>query len=358
MIIASPWTRGGYVNSQVFDHTSSLRFLEHFVQRRFKKVVREDNITSWRRTVAGDLTSVFRPAQDDAVTKLTFPDQRTWMATVNRMKQQPAPNPGKPLTAAELDQIRTDPASSTRLPRQEPGSRPANPLPYDLMADGALSDDRRTLRIDFQSLTRLFAERTAGAPFQVIAPGKVLAPLGGATAAPAAGTPPASPVWQEGRTWNYAVAPGGRLSADVPLSTFPDQRYLLRILGPNGFFRELRGGADDPALAITADTEVDAAGSSTGGLRLRLRTGASPLVAHVVSALAGAAEITRPLPASTETIVSIPLVASHGWYDFTVRIDDGSGPQSASSFLRRYAGRIETGRPTRTDAAMGHDPTG
>jgi phospholipase C len=26
MIIASPWTRGGFVNSELFDHTSSLQF--------------------------------------------------------------------------------------------------------------------------------------------------------------------------------------------------------------------------------------------------------------------------------------------------------------------------------------------
>jgi phospholipase C len=31
MVIASPWSRGGWVNSQVFDHTSSLQFLEHFL---------------------------------------------------------------------------------------------------------------------------------------------------------------------------------------------------------------------------------------------------------------------------------------------------------------------------------------
>ncbi|PIH03993.1 hypothetical protein CS542_01670 [Pedobacter sp. IW39] len=26
MLIASPWSKGGYVNSQVFDHTSSQQF--------------------------------------------------------------------------------------------------------------------------------------------------------------------------------------------------------------------------------------------------------------------------------------------------------------------------------------------
>ena len=39
--------------SEVFDHTSTLRFLE----KRFG--VREENISYWRRTVCGDLTSAF-----------------------------------------------------------------------------------------------------------------------------------------------------------------------------------------------------------------------------------------------------------------------------------------------------------
>ncbi|HWA59907.1 MAG TPA: phospholipase C, phosphocholine-specific, partial [Caulobacteraceae bacterium] len=53
MIVVSPWTRGGWVNSQVFDHTSILRLLE----ARFG--VAEPHISPWRRTVTGDLLSVF-----------------------------------------------------------------------------------------------------------------------------------------------------------------------------------------------------------------------------------------------------------------------------------------------------------
>jgi phospholipase C len=49
----SPWSKGGYVNSQVFDHTSVIQFIE----KRFG--VHERNISPWRRAVAGDLTSVF-----------------------------------------------------------------------------------------------------------------------------------------------------------------------------------------------------------------------------------------------------------------------------------------------------------
>ena len=53
MLVVSPWSRGGWVNSQVFDHTSVIRFLE----ARFG--VLEPNISAWRREVAGDLTSAF-----------------------------------------------------------------------------------------------------------------------------------------------------------------------------------------------------------------------------------------------------------------------------------------------------------
>jgi phospholipase C len=53
-IIVSPWTTGGWVCSQPFDHTSVLQFLEKFTG------VREPNITDWRRQTFGDLTSAFR----------------------------------------------------------------------------------------------------------------------------------------------------------------------------------------------------------------------------------------------------------------------------------------------------------
>jgi phospholipase C len=53
-IIISPWTAGGWVCSQSFDHTSVLQFLERFTG------VREPNISPWRRKNFGDLTSAFR----------------------------------------------------------------------------------------------------------------------------------------------------------------------------------------------------------------------------------------------------------------------------------------------------------
>jgi phospholipase C len=59
MLVCSPFSRGGLVCPDRFDHTSMLRFLE----RRFG--VEVPNLGAWRRAIAGDLTAAFdfaRPA--------------------------------------------------------------------------------------------------------------------------------------------------------------------------------------------------------------------------------------------------------------------------------------------------------
>ena len=66
-IIISPWTTGGWVCSQPFDHTSILQFLERFTG------VRESNISDWRRRTFGDLTAAFR-FDHPAATSPILPD--------------------------------------------------------------------------------------------------------------------------------------------------------------------------------------------------------------------------------------------------------------------------------------------
>lgn len=56
MLLVSPWTRGGHVASEVFDHTSVVRFLETWAESMGKPFTCP-NITAWRRSIAGDLTS-------------------------------------------------------------------------------------------------------------------------------------------------------------------------------------------------------------------------------------------------------------------------------------------------------------
>jgi phospholipase C len=59
LLVVSPFARGGFVCEDTFDHTSLLRFLE----TRFGAEV--PNLTAWRRSVTGDLTSAFNFAKVD-----------------------------------------------------------------------------------------------------------------------------------------------------------------------------------------------------------------------------------------------------------------------------------------------------
>ena len=90
-IVVSPWTAGGYVNSDVFDHTSLIRLIE----ARFG--VREPNISSWRRRTCGDLTSVFRFSASpgrypEANASLQVAATEAWLVSAQQeVSRNPAP---------------------------------------------------------------------------------------------------------------------------------------------------------------------------------------------------------------------------------------------------------------------------
>jgi phospholipase C len=65
MLVISPFSRGGFVASDLFDHTSLLRFLE----TRFGAEV--PNLSAWRRSAVGDLTSALNlTARDMSIPSL------------------------------------------------------------------------------------------------------------------------------------------------------------------------------------------------------------------------------------------------------------------------------------------------
>ena len=66
-ILMSPFTRGGYLASDTFDHTSMLRLIE----TRFGVTV--PNLSAWRRSVTGDLTSALALGQAPVDTKPALP---------------------------------------------------------------------------------------------------------------------------------------------------------------------------------------------------------------------------------------------------------------------------------------------
>src|SRR4029077_14577916 len=84
LVIASPWSRGGAVCSQDFDHTSMLQFLEKFLSHKTGKKIEESNISLWRRTVCGDLTSVFKPYQGEKITLPPFLPKKEFIQGIHK----------------------------------------------------------------------------------------------------------------------------------------------------------------------------------------------------------------------------------------------------------------------------------
>jgi phospholipase C len=121
MLVVSPFSRGGFVCSEVFDHTSTLRFLE----ARFGAEV--PNLTEWRRSVTGDLTGAFNfVAPDASVPKLPQPsaaDSRVLSSDCAVGGSYDLLNPpSTTLTALEEKVVAPYPVTvNTAPPRQEPG---------------------------------------------------------------------------------------------------------------------------------------------------------------------------------------------------------------------------------------------
>ncbi len=94
MIVVSPWSRGGWVNSQVFDHTSLIRFLEARFAHHHPDLI-ETNITPWRRAVAGDLTTAFDFKTPNASHRLVLPSTTDVQAGGFRAASRPGSGPAR-----------------------------------------------------------------------------------------------------------------------------------------------------------------------------------------------------------------------------------------------------------------------
>jgi len=184
MIVVSPWTRGGWVCSETFDHTSVLRFLE----KRFG--VEEPNISAWRRAICGDLTSAFDFAgkTDVAVPRIGVPRGSSGKA--------PIAVPG-----------------TQTMPGQEPGTRPARALGYAWTVRHGIERDASHLAFDNSG--------EAGAAFMVY-----------------------DGLHRDAPPRRYAVAARDRIEDRWPLAMTGDG-YDRRVHGPNGYVAAFRGFADD-----------------------------------------------------------------------------------------------------------------
>ncbi|MER5863472.1 phospholipase C, phosphocholine-specific [Kitasatospora sp. NPDC002040] len=279
--VASPWSRGGWVNSQVFDHTSVLRFLEVVTG------VQEPNISAWRRAVSGDLTSCFDFAKPDYSIP-ALPDTAALMAKAD--------------AAASLPAVKLPATGSQSMPPQEPGERPHRKLPYGPGAEVTI--DRSTGRIT----CTMTNTGTVGYPFAVYPN----------IAFPFAGTP-------------FTVAPAAS-KAYVWDAAATDGRYDFTVHGPDGFVRRFAGTVTRAEQTDVPVPSVEAL-VNRNKVALHLHNDGGTEVSFTLSPndYAGSPQ-TVWVAANKQATVNWPL--DNGRYDVTVTAATGT------RFTRRYAGTV------------------
>ena len=322
LVVASPWSRGGAVCSQVFDHTSILQFLEKFLSHKSGKKIEESNISAWRRTVCGDLTSVFKPYNGEQIPLPPFVKHDEFVESIHKAQFKTPPSAFHALNKSEVDAANNTPATSV-LPRQEKGTRPSRALPYQLCVNGKLNNNRG-FDLTFESRNTAFKERSAGSPFQVYCYG------------------------DKTTIRSYAVAAG-----DVIKDTFdqavPGAQYHFRVYGPNGFFREFKGSSDSnfSSVDIACDYELDKKNNLTGNLVIVIdNKSAAELSFDLVDNAYKQPSTSKKIGAGKKETIKFDLKNSSGWYDVSV-LSSGD-----SKFVHRFAGRVETGNDSISDPAM------
>ncbi|NKQ23718.1 phosphocholine-specific phospholipase C [Streptomyces galbus] len=285
MLVVSPWSKGGWVCSETFDHTSIIRFME----RRFG--VHEPNISPWRRTVCGDLTAAFDFSRGDT-RPVTLPDTDRY-APPDRLRHP--------------DYVPTPPAHGV-LPKQERGLRPARALRYVPSVDATVDAAAGRLTLTFASGPH------TGAAFLVTSGNRTDGP------------------------WSYTTG-AGRTVSDTWNSAYSGGSYDLTVHGPNGFLRAFAGsnraaGAEVVARHVGDDVELTFTNKGTGTAQLTVTDGYRDRRTTV-----------RVRPGAVLKRV-VDLAASKRWYDLTVTSD------AESTFVRRFAGHVENGRPGVSDPAI------
>ncbi|WP_133646164.1 phosphocholine-specific phospholipase C [Paraburkholderia flava] len=297
MYVVSPWSRGGWVNSQTSDHTSVLRFLE----QRFG--VKESNISDWRRTVFGDLTSAFdfKNPNSSAVPSIPAPAKA---AADTQSDQQSA------LGAAPVPSV-----STQQMPVQPPMARKSRALPYELHVSANADVASGNVWLVFSNTG------SVGAVFHVY-----------------------DRLHLDRTPRRYTVEAGKELSDSWAAVTDNAGAYDLWVLGPNGFHRAFQGNMTSLATGPAPEIRVcyDVVNDAT--FVTLMNTGKAN-ANFVVTA--NAYRVDGPwsyaVPPQMQVEPSWNLGTVGGWYDFTVAADNG--------FVRRFAGRLETGQDSTSDPA-------
>jgi phospholipase C len=289
MLVLSPWSRGGWVNSQVFDHTSVLQFLE----KRFQ--VHEPNISAWRRAVCGDLTSAFNFVDPNEETLPRLPTTSRHAADNLRQRQE------------QLPQVPLPPVDRQQLPHQSRLARPSRALPYRLHVEASSNPEQKMLTLN------LYNTGEQGVVFHVY-----------------------DLLSLEQIPRRYTVEAGKAISDHWLMA----DRYHLWLLGPNGFHRELGGSVlqSQPEVQLTPQGDYVSLTLTNAGSQATTVT-----IARCPYTQQGPWQIE--LPAGGRHQQAFATQASGGWYDLSL--------QDSYGWQRRLAGRLENGNHSVSDPLMG-----
>ncbi|MCJ2180712.1 phosphocholine-specific phospholipase C [Novosphingobium album (ex Hu et al. 2023)] len=266
MYVVSPWSKGGWVNSETFDHTSVGRFLE----ARFGVTI--PAISPWHRAMCGDLTSCFdfRTEADRAFPRL------------------PDATGSKEALALHLQRPKILPPRNGAHPLQEQGLRRSRALPYVLHVDVEPNPETGTVTLHFIN------EGMVGAVFQVYDKHRL-----------------------DRLPRRYCVEAGKQL-ADI-WRPKGEQGFDILVLGPNGFRRSFTADRAEmlPLLAARYDLAGQAlvlAFSNPGPASLELNVGADRYGVNTPRKLG--------IEAGTKQRLRWSAAETQRWYDFEVT---GSG---------------------------------
>ncbi|GHE39631.1 phosphocholine-specific phospholipase C [Sphingobacterium griseoflavum] len=317
LVVASPWSKGGRVNSEVFDLTSPLQFLEYFLQKKYNKTVTEDNLSAWRRLVCGNLTSVFEPIRTADNVEIAAVDRDEHVERIHSARGKALPSG---FTLLDADRVIAGKSLNEwwNSP-QEKGTKQACAIPYDLCVNAHIDQGRNALAVTFAVGKELPKTKEIGVPFFAMA------------AVPYEGE--ALP----GRTWNFAVHQNEPLTYYWPLDQFADEVYHIRIYGPNGFYRSFKGSK----LSKGATFHI-AQRPTTSAITVETTQNQHEITVKDLSYKQG----SRAFRAHSFKW-KMDLEKSHGWYD--IEVSDSADPRLAY----QYAGHVENGKPSRTDPLMG-----
>jgi phospholipase C len=326
LIVASPWTRGGWVNSQVSDITSTIQFLETFLSKKTGESVSEPNISGWRRNISSDLRSAFRPYLGDALERLEPLDRNAFMEEIHKAQFKGLPENFVKIPAS---QARDWTAAKLRregaLPVQESGTRPSNALNYDLRVSGKLQGGKFSILMEVSE--EIFGKDAWASPFQVYAPGGYRNSKTGK--------------WESARSWDFAVKAGDALEYSWPLENFENGEYHLRLHGPNGFYREYSGNEQNAGLELNLKPNFKLKGKRVGTLDSVSNQG---IQAKLTENAYREQQKTIAIKPGVIASEQLDFESSQGWYDFTV---------TGEGFSWSFAGRLENGLDSISDPLLG-----